>query len=337
MESKSFSSRGIQQEDVWNAADSLIADGLRPTIERIRQRIGRGSPNTVSPMLESWFATLASRLGVSNKNDAPDDLPLALHQAVKTVWEIALSKGQEASALEITRAQDDLKQATLNLIERQTELDQLEKIRTVKLLALEECLSAAKSTTGEALATLNDVQRLASKREKDIDALQNRLIVVETAREADRHRNLEITAAHFQERKNFETRSQSTQHKLLEEIDRARQETKKVVSEIELIAKKFSDEKVFLKEKIKIHEKEFSKLQIIHISQSADLDAIRKLLVASDSRLCEIQEVFKAQLHDSNSVIISLTEAFSNQDSRRVSEPKYPVSKFKRTRNIRKR
>ena len=48
---QSKSTRGVQQEDVWAAADALIAEGLRPTIERVRQKIGRGSPNTVSPML----------------------------------------------------------------------------------------------------------------------------------------------------------------------------------------------------------------------------------------------------------------------------------------------
>ena len=41
--------RGIDQDDVWKAADALLIEGARPTIERIRQKIGRGSPNTVSP------------------------------------------------------------------------------------------------------------------------------------------------------------------------------------------------------------------------------------------------------------------------------------------------
>ena len=40
-------SRAVQQQDVWTAADALIAEGLRPTIERVRHKIGRGSPNTV--------------------------------------------------------------------------------------------------------------------------------------------------------------------------------------------------------------------------------------------------------------------------------------------------
>ena len=55
-------SRGIQEADVFAAADALLAEGKRPTIERVRLKIGRGSPNTVSPMLERWFATLGERL-----------------------------------------------------------------------------------------------------------------------------------------------------------------------------------------------------------------------------------------------------------------------------------
>ena len=55
--------RGIQEPQVWQAADALLHEGLRPTIERVRQKIGSGSPNTVSPMLERWFATLGQRLG----------------------------------------------------------------------------------------------------------------------------------------------------------------------------------------------------------------------------------------------------------------------------------
>jgi uncharacterized protein (DUF2267 family) len=76
------STRGVQQADVWAAADALIAEGLRPTIERVRLKIGRGSPNTVSPMLEAWFATLASRLGVNNPQDDAAHIPKALQQAI---------------------------------------------------------------------------------------------------------------------------------------------------------------------------------------------------------------------------------------------------------------
>ena len=41
-------SRGITENDVWQAADALLLEGARPTIERVRQKIGRGSPNRLA-------------------------------------------------------------------------------------------------------------------------------------------------------------------------------------------------------------------------------------------------------------------------------------------------
>ena len=90
---QSKSTRGVQQEDVWGAADALIAEGLRPTIERVRQKMGRGSPNTVSPMLEAWFATLGSRLGVVvDTKEGAGKMPAALQQAMSKLWDTALSQ-----------------------------------------------------------------------------------------------------------------------------------------------------------------------------------------------------------------------------------------------------
>ena len=49
---------GIQLEDVCAAADALVAQGLKPTIERVRRHLGGGSPNTVSALLDDWFAKI---------------------------------------------------------------------------------------------------------------------------------------------------------------------------------------------------------------------------------------------------------------------------------------
>ena len=57
------STRGVQLEDVLTAADEIVAKGQKPTIERVRQHLGSGSPNTVSPMLDVWFERLPQRLG----------------------------------------------------------------------------------------------------------------------------------------------------------------------------------------------------------------------------------------------------------------------------------
>lgn len=39
------SSRDLQQREANAAADALLAEGARPTVERVQIKIGRGSPN----------------------------------------------------------------------------------------------------------------------------------------------------------------------------------------------------------------------------------------------------------------------------------------------------
>lgn len=85
------SSRGVQQDDVWAAADALLAEGLWPTIERVRQKIGRGSPNTVNPMLEAWFA----RLGVAGPAEREGGIPEPVRRAMDALWTSALTSARE--------------------------------------------------------------------------------------------------------------------------------------------------------------------------------------------------------------------------------------------------
>src|SRR5271169_3613347 len=72
--------RGITQSDVSHAADTLLRLGERPTIEKVRAKIGKGSPNTVNPMLDAWWKTLAARL---------DSGPAALHRLPENIAHIA--------------------------------------------------------------------------------------------------------------------------------------------------------------------------------------------------------------------------------------------------------
>jgi plasmid replication DNA-binding protein KfrA len=90
--------RGITQSDVSHAADSLLRSGMRPTIEKIRAKLGRGSPNTINPMLDSWWKTLSARL---------DSGPAALHRLPESVahiaealWMQALEEGKRRATLE---------------------------------------------------------------------------------------------------------------------------------------------------------------------------------------------------------------------------------------------
>jgi hypothetical protein len=87
--------RGITEDEVWKACDALLLEGARPTIERVRQKLGRGSPNTVSPMLETWFKTLGNRIADPGVFSAPPDIPDPVLQAAKHFWEAALAQTRQ--------------------------------------------------------------------------------------------------------------------------------------------------------------------------------------------------------------------------------------------------
>jgi hypothetical protein len=86
---------GISQDQVNAAADQLVAAGNKPTVEKVRQVLGTGSPNTITRMLEAWRGELAQRM-------APDDFTSrcpwtrrrSLHRSVATRYRACASGGE---------------------------------------------------------------------------------------------------------------------------------------------------------------------------------------------------------------------------------------------------
>lgn len=56
--------RGVTLSDITHAADQLLADGERPTIEGVRRILGTGSPATVNSLLKQYFQALPARLNL---------------------------------------------------------------------------------------------------------------------------------------------------------------------------------------------------------------------------------------------------------------------------------
>ena len=90
--------RGVSQSDVSHAADALLRLGQRPTIEKIRAKIGRGSPNTINPLLDSWWKTLSARL--DSGPAALHRLPESIAHIAEVLWMQALEEGKRRAALE---------------------------------------------------------------------------------------------------------------------------------------------------------------------------------------------------------------------------------------------
>src|SRR5271167_527892 len=92
--------RGITQSAVSHAADTLLRAGERPTIERVRAKIGKGSPNTINPLLDAWWKTLSARL---------DSGPAALHRLPEAVAHVAEALWMQALDEGLRRAHAELK------------------------------------------------------------------------------------------------------------------------------------------------------------------------------------------------------------------------------------
>lgn len=86
--------RGITEKDVWTACDTLLVSGSRPTIERVRHHLGRGSPNTVGPHLDTWFKGLGARIQDPAAFTAPSGVPDPVHAAASQLWEAAQAEAR---------------------------------------------------------------------------------------------------------------------------------------------------------------------------------------------------------------------------------------------------
>lgn len=125
--------KGITQEQVNEAADALVTAGDKPTVEKIREALGTGSPNTVTRMLEVWRGTLARRL--KDVIRLPD-IPPEAGQAFVEVWHLALVHAE-------TLARAALEQEQNALFAAQTSLTQERKLWEI---AIAEARANATST-----------------------------------------------------------------------------------------------------------------------------------------------------------------------------------------------
>jgi len=286
-------------------------------------------------MLESWFATLSSRLGMSNKTEETTHIPGVLQQAMEKLWDMALTYGREEADGKISQAQKTLTEATESLRVRENKFIQHEQVLTARHAALEEALHAAVNKAEDLVFRLNQMEVLTGRREMEIETLRSRLGVVEHEREADRRRSNEENSQHAVERRRYEERSEVAQRKLLEEIDRMRQEAKKMRVEVQMSEKRVEADRSSLQQKIRSQEADLSRVQELAASQMAELNGLRQALVVSSSRSDELRNLLEKHQMGSEIAMARLTEALSAHASRQAAGVKLQVRKVKRRLRIR--
>jgi DNA repair exonuclease SbcCD ATPase subunit len=157
--------KGITQEQVNAAADALVAAGVKPTVEKIRQALGTGSPNTVTRMMDVWRGTLAQRL---QDAIALPDVPAEAGQAFAEVWRLALAHAETLARAALTEEQNALFAA-------QTDLAQERKVWEIALAEAQANVAEHAAQRAQAEVQLRERQALVEQLEAQRrDLLQQR-------------------------------------------------------------------------------------------------------------------------------------------------------------------
>lgn len=218
--------RGVQQKDVSEAADALLALGVRPTIERIRHRMGRGSPNTVAPLLETWFAGLGKRLGLAGEDGVEDPMPAAVAQAFAKLWDAALLMARQEVEGALAQDKEAVSHAHDALSERESSLNQREQAFIQLQEVAAQLLRVEREKTAVAETNLATFQQHLQARDVTVNELRTALAGTQEQLKAARDRSDAQDRLHTEERIKWEERATGNERRLLSEIDHERQAAK---------------------------------------------------------------------------------------------------------------
>lgn len=221
--------RGITQGQVDQAADTIVAAGERPTVERIRAHLGTGSPNTVTRMLEVWRQGLSERLRqISLLPELPDEVG----QAMTALWAQALQHARTQTQQELQAEQEALQRATADLNARASE-------QAAQLAAAEaeraKAVEAAKLAVSRAEVQQQWIDRLESELkvqagERERLVAQNQALVTTEFQLRQEMQAIEPRMA--RERERWQQHVQAVENRSHTQVDQARVDLKAARSEL---------------------------------------------------------------------------------------------------------
>lgn len=235
---QSKSTRGVQAHDVAQAADQLIAAGQRPTIERVRQTLGRGSPNTIAPLLDAWFAQLGPRLGLVNEASGegphgPSTIPTAVWEAVKTLWEQALVNAGDVVQREFAQQSETLREQRVALEVDRAALDVVVVQVAQREQKQQQMLEHLQSEVSHWRDNAQGWQTKASDLERELRAAHEALGAATQERSEERRRHDEQVQLLVGEQRRQADATAAEHHRLLGQIDRARLAAKNLEKKLE--------------------------------------------------------------------------------------------------------
>lgn len=239
----------IGRDEVFRACDALLRDGVRPTGDSVRTHLGRGSPNTIHPLISEWWRALSNRLA---RDERRPDVPDAVWQAGNSLWDMAL-----ASA---TAAIEKAFQARLQVVvdreqhaeQRVAEAASVRESAESRVSDMQRMLDAAVDRSDRVAAECAEAQsslRASIARVETLDrelADAKRMLASvradhESERERTDQRHAGERAAWAKEKEDLRDAAERDRGRVMLDLDLARQATKDVQRKFDELDRQFRD------------------------------------------------------------------------------------------------
>lgn len=174
------------------AAQAILATGVRPTIEGVREALKAGSQRTLLNGLQRFWQELGDRL--SGTPDSRRRLPAAVADIADNLWQTALALATDAAegsdaAIKVQLAQlrTDTEVRGHALAQREIEMESLVRSRERTIRELEEHLRATMVLVNKRDTTIRSLEARMAAALSETEAYRQRLTAV-VARAVSRHR-----------------------------------------------------------------------------------------------------------------------------------------------------
>lgn len=288
-------SRGVQEADVWAAADALLAEGQKPTIEKVRLHMGRGSPNTVAPMLDAWFSTLGARLGLNQQTqELRNSVPAEVLEAAHSLWSNALEHAQKVAEQTLESREQGAALMQQQLDAQQAKLAQREESLLQQKNAMDAALKLAQAQREDLSRRLDEMQQQLTERDQWLEKLRTENAEQRKAQEAVREQHSRELESAAQERQRLAEQFAGNERRMLADLDRSRQEaekTKKLHLEAERAA-------LARYEELQMRHQQFE--EELLATRASQMNAQQALAMANE-RIAELKSLLKAQTHAADS------------------------------------
>ena len=173
----------LEKAEIWKAADDLVREGLKPTVQAVRDRVGFGSFEKIAPAMAEWRAR--QDVDRSVVTPMPADLRERGDAHVRQLWSAAMAaadasmhaerEGLKAAQAELAQQQVELGRVADELANQLSDARQTAESLRQQTEAMAGELTSLRSQAAALEARYEDAERFRAEERAERQALQVQL------------------------------------------------------------------------------------------------------------------------------------------------------------------